>query len=163
MQVLDFNDNHPIITNQNIIITAAENQRQTNIATVTSSDADSTTNAEVEYVGIFPEGILSIDRNTGRIDVIGDLDYERRQAYQFVVIARDLGIPYLTSNPQNITLNVINENDNDPNFTPASIILSISEKTTVGTTILTVQATDNDLDAEGNIATYTITAGKHRK
>lgn len=60
-----------------------------------------------------------IDENTGEVFVSRKLDYDNRNTYQIEVIAMDLGTPSL-SGTATLTVSIINSNDKDPYFTPAT-------------------------------------------
>lgn len=47
------------------------------------------------------------------------LDYDKRSTYEIEVIAMDLGTPSL-SGTATLTVNIVNSNDKDPYFTPAT-------------------------------------------
>ena len=158
VNVLDYNDNRPILSANITTISISENTKPQNIIFVTAQDLDSTTNKQIEFVAIFPEGILTIHNQTGVVSVIGDLDYETRQSYQFLVTAKDLGTPSLRST-LTLFVSVINENDNDPVFPDPIYTVSISRKSTVGTTIVRVVASDDDLGQFGEISKYKILSG----
>ena len=155
--VLDWNDNRPTLQQISPLF-QDENTNNSNIVQAIAADNDSVSNRNIEFVGIYPEGILSVNKVTGQISVEGNLDYESRQQYKLVLVAKDLGTPYLTTS-QVITLNVGNKNDEKPTFLNHIHNISVSEKTDVGTVLYTVLATDADLGIPGNIATYVISSG----
>ena len=73
----------------------------------------------------------------GRISVSRPLDYEERKSYLLTVVARDMGIPPLSSQAT-VNVAVVDSNDNVPTFTQHLYSVGISEDTQVGTTIFEV-------------------------
>lgn len=57
-----------------------------------------------------------------------------------------------------MTVHVLDDNDHSPVFDPAFYPIAISESTSVGSTIVRVFASDNDIGINGML-TYNITAG----
>ena len=158
VNVLDWNDNRPIIINKQLFISASENSKPGNSLTISIQDVDDNSNGQIEYVGIYPTGILEVDKTTGVVSVIGNLDYEQQQVHKLVVVVKDMGTPYLQSY-RTITLNVLNTNDNNPSFPIEVYVISVSKLAGSGTSILTVQAKDADEGVHGTIASYEIVSG----
>ncbi|XP_047716878.1 protocadherin gamma-A3 isoform X19 [Prionailurus viverrinus] len=71
------------------------------------------------------------------------LDREQKKVHQLVLIASDGGNPVHSGNLY-IQVIVLDANDNPPVFTQSEYQLSIQENLPVGTTLLTVNATDPD-------------------
>lgn len=65
------------------------------------------------------------------------------QHYIFVVQAHDMGKPSLSST-LTVYFNVVDLNDNTPLFDPMSYSDEVYENVTVGTSVVTVSATDMD-------------------
>ena len=57
-----------------------------------------------------------------------------------------------------MTVHVLDDNDHSPVFDPADYPIAISESTSVGSTILRVFATDNDIGTNAMLS-YNITSG----
>jgi hypothetical protein len=99
------------------------------------------------------------DPLTGQISVVGDLDYERIQKMTFVVTAQDSGSPYLTATKE-VVLNILDANDNTPEFLVTSYTIEIFEQASIGTSVLQLRADDDDLSANlGGISGYFISGG----
>ena len=79
--------------------------------------------------------------NTGTIRTSGPLDYESQRFYRFRMVASDGGGLSCSSD---ITIGLLDENDNPPAFTQPVYNLSVSENTTVNTLLTRVQALDPD-------------------
>ncbi|XP_039092105.1 protocadherin gamma-A3-like [Hyaena hyaena] len=71
------------------------------------------------------------------------LDREQKEVHQLVLIASDGGNPVRSGNLY-IQVIVLDANDNPPVFTQSEYQLSVQENLPVGTTLLTVNATDPD-------------------
>ena len=80
------------------------------------------------------------------------LDYEVEQTYRFTVLANSSNIEITT----NVTINVLDVNDNAPEFTEASYNISISSSSGVGASFLQLSATDMDSLGPNSDITYSI-------
>ncbi|XP_053575179.1 cadherin-16 [Bombina bombina] len=99
---------------------------------------------EVHYSleGNFKDGLYSID-DTGNIYVTEELDRERQAEYQIEVFAEnDDGVAY--SEPIQIIITVIDENDNRPIFSQETYHVKITETTAKGSHLLTLKSMDAD-------------------
>jgi hypothetical protein len=67
----------------------------------------------------------------------------QRQLYILKVVAQDGGSPPRSSTTT-VYMNIVDVNDNQPMFDPASYTHVIDENVPVGTTVLNVSATDID-------------------
>ncbi|CAD7079025.1 unnamed protein product [Hermetia illucens] len=95
-----------------------------------------------ELFGIFP--------NSGWIYLRGTLDRETRDRYELTVVASDNGTPPAHAKAR-VIVNVLDANDNDPQFTLPSYEFSIEENMRRGSVVGTVAADDADLDANAAI------------
>lgn len=73
------------------------------------------------------------------------LDREMHSRYQLQITAQDRGSPITYQGTCNITVIVEDQNDNDPRFELSKYVATIPEDTPIGTSVLTVKATDADL------------------
>ena len=127
-----------------------------------ATDADLGINAEVIYsiAGSGSEQFV-IDKTTAvlktRVSPWPILDYETTLSYTFNVIATDQTGNGLQSMVP-ITIHLVDENDNSPQFVPKILHLTIPESTAVGDVIGSVQATDPDPGLNGHV-TYSIISG----
>lgn len=95
-----------------------------------------------ELFGIFP--------NSGWIYLRGTLDREARDRYDLTVLASDNGTPSATATTQ-VTVNVLDFNDNDPRFIRQSYEFSVEENLRRGAVVGIIQAKDADLDVNAAI------------
>lgn len=93
---------------------------------------------------------FSIDSNTGEL-MAQPLDREIHSRYQLQITAQDRGTPVSHQGTCNITIIVEDENDNNPRFDLAKYMTTIPEDIAIGTSILTVKATDADLGLNAHI------------
>ncbi|NXP78781.1 CAD23 protein, partial [Ramphastos sulfuratus] len=84
-----------------------------------------------------------------RVRVAVPLDFETIPRYKFSLFANE-SIPDHVGFAR-VKINLINENDNRPVFSKALYNISLFENTTVGTTVLQVHATDNDVGIYGKV------------
>ena len=79
------------------------------------------------------------------------LDREAKGVYDIEVTCRDNGNPQMVSK-QTFNVNIMDENDNSPQFDAASYSGTILEGTGPGLYVTQVRATDNDIGANGVIS-----------
>ncbi|CAH1802940.1 unnamed protein product [Owenia fusiformis] len=100
-------------------------------------------------------GDFAIDSTTGAIRTVNTLDFETMSGYALTIQAEDQGVPK-KSILVNAFINILNVNENEPDFTPSDIYnAAISEGANYGDVILTVGATD----ADGDEVSFTVIAG----
>lgn len=90
-----------------------------------------------------PEGIFSIEKETGWMLVTQPLDREKYATYTLQSHAVSLsGLP--AEEPMEIIIQVLDQNDNRPKFTEEAFKGSVREGVPPGTPIMNVTATDDD-------------------
>ncbi|XP_018787095.1 PREDICTED: protein dachsous isoform X1 [Bactrocera latifrons] len=158
----DVNDNEPIFDQSFYNVSVAENEPVGRcILKVSASDPDCGVNAMVNYTlgdGIKRLAEFEVRSATGEICIASDLDYEKRNSYEFPVIATDRGG---LSTIARIKIQLTDVNDNRPVFYPREYNVSLRE--TAGASaatapIVAVVATDADAGRFGAV-TYRIVAG----
>ncbi|XP_015489017.1 cadherin-23 isoform X2 [Parus major] len=87
-----------------------------------------------------------------RVRVAVPLDFETIPRYEFSLFANE-SVPDHVGFAR-VKINLINENDNRPVFSKALYNVSLLENTTVGTTVLQVHATDNDVGSYGKVSYF---------
>ena len=95
---------------------------------------------------------FDIDRNSGVIEVNGPIDYESVREYTFTVKVRDVdgGIGALSA-LTTVFVEVTNLNEHTPVFGPNTYTVTLSENTTVLTSVLNLTATDQDYGVDGEL------------
>ncbi|XP_066141158.1 cadherin-related tumor suppressor isoform X1 [Euwallacea fornicatus] len=160
VEVNDTNDNPPVFLEQAYSFDIPENAlRGYRVGQIKATDADLGVNAQLSYtvVSNWANDVFSLNPQTGVFTLTSKLDYEEVQHYILVVQAQDSGVHPLSST-LTVYCNVLDLNDNTPIFDPMSYSNDIFENVTVGTSVLTVSATDLDSGDNGKI-TYSITSG----
>ncbi|KAI8745631.1 protocadherin wing polarity protein stan, partial [Biomphalaria glabrata] len=152
INVLDENDNSPQFTQDSYVVNLREDQQVSltkEILNVTAIDADDGLNAQISYrLAGQSQDKFSIDKYTGKLFLIGQLDYEDTPSYQLVVWAEDQGTPS-RRNSTSVFVRVIDVNDNSPMFNEMSYSASIDENVVIGTSVVQVQAEDKDSGNNG--------------
>ncbi|XP_029587974.1 protocadherin gamma-A4 isoform X11 [Salmo trutta] len=151
--VLDANDNAPVFNQSVYRATVMENApKDTYITTVNASDADSGSNGIVMYYfSNLKENladIFDIDETTGKISVVGQIDFEKDNKYEIRVEAKDQG--GLTDLGK-VVIEIVDINDNAPVINVMSFTSPVSEDAAPGTTIAVVNVKDADSERNGQI------------
>ncbi|KAM9320481.1 cadherin EGF LAG seven-pass G-type receptor 2 [Gastrophryne carolinensis] len=159
IQVLDVNDNAPVFVSGPFQAAVLENaQLGYSVLQVQALDADSGENSRLQYRLTGEAGPFTINNGTGWIIVQSELDREETEYYNFGVEARDQGQPSLSSSSA-VSVQILDVNDNAPEFTQHEYQARLNEDAAVGTSVLTVLALDRDSHAT---ITYQITSGNTR-
>lgn len=109
------------------------------------------TGASISYlvVGGNIEFSFTID-GQGQLKVNTSLDYLKAATYSLWIAASDNGSPPLSAFI-NVIVNIINCNDNAPDFTLLSYSVGVLEEQAPPVAVLTVTATDPDLGENGRV------------
>ncbi|XP_055954484.1 cadherin-23 [Patella vulgata] len=167
VSILDVNDNSPIFDEyQRTTFMVHENVNSgTFVGMMKATDMES---GVIYSLDGDEDNVFSIDANNGTITVNGSLDRETRSSYTIFVIATDQPED---ENQQRatrikITIDILDINDNAPEFTQLPSRRDIPEDSQNGTELLTVRATDRDngtnqeivysLTDNGNITGFSI-------
>ncbi|XP_037925112.1 cadherin-related tumor suppressor [Hermetia illucens] len=160
IQVTDTNDNPPTFSEPVYSFDIPENApRGYQVGIISATDPDLGMNSVVSYTVIsdWANDVFSLNPQTGVFTLTARLDYEEVQHYILVVQAQDNGHPSL-STTLTVYCNVLDLNDNAPIFDPMSYSNEIFENVSIGTSVVTVSATDIDSGDNGRIE-YSITSG----
>ncbi|XP_077122358.1 protocadherin gamma-C5-like isoform X38 [Ranitomeya variabilis] len=158
VEVLDINDNSPIFSasNQSIKITEVFAGPGARFALEIAEDLDVGVNGVSQYtLNANPYFSLSVkNRKDGTLipQMILEkvLDREEKQEHHLILTAIDGGEP-ARSGTCRITIVVLDINDNPPVFNQSVYKISIRENLPLNTVILTLNATDQDDGANGDI------------
>ena len=126
------------------------------ILVVHAKDDDEGDNARITYT-LDPDDMFQIDPDRGEISVKQPLDRETIAGYTVSVTATDHGRP-AKSDTTDVEIIVGDVNDNAPKFLKDMYRGRIIEGAPVGTSLLTVSATDADTGLNGHIR-YTFEGG----
>ncbi|XP_049455634.1 cadherin-23 isoform X4 [Epinephelus fuscoguttatus] len=155
VNVLDVNDNAPLFQKEAYVGSLRENEQAVQpVARVRATDEDSPPNNFLTYTIISASAFRSyfsivMVEGYAVISVTRPLDYEQvpNGMVYLTVMAKDGGNPALNSTVP-VTVEVIDENDNPPEFSKPSYIVKIPENIIAGATVLLVNATDLDASRE---------------
>ncbi|KAM6924070.1 protocadherin gamma-A1-like isoform 16-T16 [Xenentodon cancila] len=155
--VLDANDNAPIFNQTTYRAIISENAlKDTSVTTVNASDADLGSYGLVRYrfSNMKKElaEIFHLDDVTGKISLMGEVDYEKDKKYEIMIEAVDQG--GLTDSSK-VLIDILDVNDNEPVINVMSFSSPIPEDSPVGTTVAIINIIDADSDRNGQITCMT--------
>ena len=150
--ITDVNDNAPMFSSSLYEFNITENLPSKTAGTVVARDSDDGSNSEISFSidGTVPftvsaNGEIRSTRMLNRDPPTGE------PQYTFSVIARDNGDEPMSSSAS-VTVNVLDENDNDPVFDRnQNLTFVVSEDTAIGESIATIRVTDNDSGKNGQV------------
>ncbi|TRY81322.1 hypothetical protein DNTS_029749 [Danionella cerebrum] len=160
IKLQDVNDNAPRIHTtwtppDSPVATVLEGvPNETFLALVMVSDADSGANGNVRLhilSGSGPFRIKQIHGDNYMVVTNGTLDREKQMEYNLTLLAQDTGDPSLSCIKQ-MTVHVLDENDNPPVFTMSHYRSVLKENNRPGFHFLTLEAHDVDLDLSGTVS-----------
>ena len=160
--ILDINDEIPVfvgapytfsINEGNTTMQFVDRVRATSIETGINGVARYYINGE-------PNIPFIVDSVSGNITATTMLDREQKGEYAFVVRVEDVAPPphYSTAS---VVITVNDINDSPPVFNPDSVLLPLSERTPVGSTVYTAKATDADL-LPNNVTMYSLSEAHNK-
>lgn len=155
----DANDNSPVFNRPFYDIAINESLPVGTVVLVVSAvDYDKGENGYVTHTISGEQSLpFTIDQGTGDVRITRNLDFESSdEIYTFAVWASDWGSPYRRESEVNVTIRLININDNQPVFERVSCRGMISRDFPVSETIVTMSAVDMD---ELGMVKYKILSG----
>ncbi|KAK1175363.1 hypothetical protein AOXY_G3063 [Acipenser oxyrinchus oxyrinchus] len=160
--LLDVNDCPPSFTSQKMTYIQENTPVDTVVFTAQASDSDSGPNSYIEYSLLSPLGnTFSIGTIDGRVRLIGELDREELSNYTVTIVATDKGEPSLSSSME-VTVIVLDVNDNSPIFSQNVYDVEIEEDILSATDLIQVVASDADEGTNGQIR-FSIIGGNANK
>ncbi|KAL3852704.1 hypothetical protein ACJMK2_016322, partial [Sinanodonta woodiana] len=161
VQIEDINDNDPVISGTYNTTIYENIDVNTEVFKILATDNDIGKNSALTFAiksGI-NEFYFKIDVLTGSIRVRNALDRETSGEYLLEITVYDNGDAQRTASI-NATVVVLDVNDNPPVFSPSVYGTYVMENETIGTTVLQVHATDEDLGIAGTAGLiYSIVGG----
>uniref|UniRef100_A0A673KND8 Protocadherin Fat 4 n=1 Tax=Sinocyclocheilus rhinocerous TaxID=307959 RepID=A0A673KND8_9TELE len=149
--LLDVNDCPPSFTSQTTAYIQENTPVDTLVFTAQATDADSGPNSYVEYSLKGPFGNkFSVGNIDGGVILVGELDREEMANYSLTIVATDKGEPPLSSSME-VTMIILDVNDNTPSFSQNIYDIEIEENTLSGADVLQVFASDADEGTNGQI------------
>ncbi|XP_062414385.1 protocadherin alpha-8-like [Pungitius pungitius] len=158
VNIFDLNDNIPHIEITSFSREIPEDARLgTTVALISVLDKDSGLNGKV--ICSFNEDvpfILSPSTQDNMYSIVtkSTLDREKKSIYDITIVAKDAGIPSLSSK-KSMNIVVSDVNDNSPEFSGRPYIYYITENNFPGASVFSVQASDED-DGENSRILYHI-------
>ncbi|XP_068133884.1 protocadherin alpha-3-like isoform X5 [Hyperolius riggenbachi] len=154
--VEDVNDNAPTFNQPFYQTSVVENAPKGSLAIkVHATDLDQGKNGEISYA--FSKTAMedaskafSIDKHTGEIEVIGDIDFEISQMYEIQIDAVDNGEFQLFGHCK-VLVTVVDVNDNPPEITVTSLVVPVPEDSPQGTIVAIINVHDQDSSLNGKV------------
>ncbi|KAK7162066.1 hypothetical protein R3I94_004651 [Phoxinus phoxinus] len=157
VKLIDVNDNTPEISFSTVTESVSEQAAPgTVIALLSVTDRDSGENGQMtcELHGEVPFKLKSSFKNYYTIVTDGPLDREKAESYTLTVVAKDKGVPSLSTS-KSIKVHVSDENDNAPRFMQTVYDVYVTENNVPGAYIYAVSAVDPDVGQNAYV-TYSI-------
>ncbi|KAM9795536.1 protocadherin alpha-7-like [Neosynchiropus ocellatus] len=158
IKIRDLNDNAPEIEVASLSSAVSEDSRPgTTVALISVTDSDSGMNGKIiSYVAEDTPFTLtpSVQDNMFAVVTKAQLDREKQSKYDVKIIAKDAGVPALTSD-KFITVHVSDFNDNSPVFLLSPYTFYISENNNPGASVFSVRASDAD-EGDNALITFSI-------
>ncbi|XP_067849588.1 protocadherin Fat 4 [Heptranchias perlo] len=149
--LLDVNDSPPRFISSKMAYVQENSPMNTVVYKAQATDPDSGPNSYVEYTLLSHSGNkFSVGTIDGELQLTGELDREVVSNYTLTVIATDKGEPPLSSS-MDVTVIVLDVNDNTPVFQQLLYEVEISENTFSGIDLIQVTATDLDEGTNGQV------------
>ncbi|XP_052793042.1 protocadherin beta-6-like [Mya arenaria] len=153
IELLDINDNPPKFSSTSVTLQFSESDVVgTKLPLDRATDSDSA-NFSVGHYELQPIGVpFHIEEIDDELNLVLEyaLDRETVSAYLLELIAFDKGEPPLNGSIV-VNVDVLDANDNKPKFSKEKYTVTINENVTVNEVILTVNATDKDLNENAEI------------
>ncbi|XP_077387695.1 protocadherin gamma-A11-like isoform X24 [Festucalex cinctus] len=153
VEVVDTNDNYPVIQLKSLFNPVSENVSPgTEVGIVNVQDRDSEQNGQVRcsIQQNVPFKLVPSIKNYYSLVTTGQLDRELVSDYNITISATDEGSPPLSSS-KNVHLSVGDINDNPPVFEEQSYSAYVSENNKAGSTLCSVSARDPDWRQNGTV------------
>nr|XP_014705694.1 LOW QUALITY PROTEIN: protocadherin beta-8-like [Equus asinus] len=158
LQVIDINDHAPVFVDRDMLLKISEGSPPgTTFPLKNAQDVDVGRNNIENYI-ISPNSyfrVLTRKRSGGRKypELVLDkaLDREEEPELRLTLTAQDGGSPPRSGTAQ-VYIEVVDINDNAPEFEQPSYRVQIPEDSPIGFVIVTVSATDADIGANGEIS-----------
>ena len=154
IEISDVNDESPIFSPREYTVELSEfTEEGTFVKAVTATDADLLAiNSEISY-GIVSNdgnnGLFNISADSGRVYLVGELDFETTIEYDLTVSATD---PFGNSDTTSFLVTISDENDNAPVWTEGNeISFFMSAEIQIGHSVGLVHAIDPDSGRNGTV------------
>lgn len=166
--LMDVNDNAPSFNQDWYTFAVPEDaELRTIVGKIHATDSDLGLNRKIRYslvtttTSIAGQNSFAIDPESGIVTVAKGLDRETVATFNLTISAIDLGTPALTSSVV-VTINVLDINDNPPQFSRKLYSASVPESSVIGTQVLNVMATSLDIGVNAEIKYSIVGGNEHR-
>uniref|UniRef100_A0AAY4EM86 Protocadherin-16 n=1 Tax=Denticeps clupeoides TaxID=299321 RepID=A0AAY4EM86_9TELE len=152
--VLDVNDNSPRFGSSSYAVEVAEDAAVGSpVLEVTASDADDGDDGKILYfLSHEANGAFAVDPDSGVISIVAALDREKKSLYSFQVFAADLSPSSPRNTTAQVTITILDVNDNAPFFIQDPLIINTSSRSvSAHQVIATMRAEDKDFGANGSV------------
>lgn len=149
INIQDVNDNPPRFTHPLYNFIVPENSTTGDyIGNVSATDADrQSINHRLTFLLVNETDKFNINSGTGSIFILGKLDREKNDHYRLLVEVIDGGSPSLNSTAI-LNITVTDVNDEYPVLIDSSATIEVAENISVNSSIVKINATDQDLNAK---------------
>ncbi|XP_042547871.1 protocadherin beta-16-like [Dipodomys spectabilis] len=161
LRVKDINDNSPVFTEKEMVFKIPENSPLGNTFLLNNALDLDVGNNSVQKYNISPNShfhVLTRNRSDGRkypeLVLEKELDREQEPEVRLTLTALDGGSPPRSGTSQ-VRIEIVDINDNAPEFQHPIYKVQVPENSTVGSLVVTVSARDIDSGAYGQIV-YTL-------
>ncbi|XP_075902571.1 protocadherin gamma-A6-like isoform X13 [Nelusetta ayraudi] len=161
IEIIDMNDNAPVIYVQSLSSPIPENMSPgSEVGIINVQDRDSESNRQVRcsIQQNVPFKLVPSIKNYYSLVTTGQLDRELVSDYNITITATDEGSPPLSSS-KTVHLSVADVNDNPPVFEEQSYNAYVSENNKPGSTLCSVTARDPDWRQNGTVI-YSLLPGE---
>ncbi|XP_066555366.1 protocadherin Fat 3 isoform X3 [Amia ocellicauda] len=160
LTVEDVNDNPPLFSDSHYTASVYENTATKALLTrLQANDPDVGLNRKVVYSLVdSANGFFSIDKSSGIIVLEKTLDREQQALYNITVRASDQGQAVQLASLVNVTITVLDINDNPPVFERRDYLATVPEDVSLGTAVLTIYAASKDIGTNAEMY-YSIRSG----
>uniref|UniRef100_A0A0A1WPP1 Fat-like cadherin-related tumor suppressor homolog n=1 Tax=Zeugodacus cucurbitae TaxID=28588 RepID=A0A0A1WPP1_ZEUCU len=163
INVNDLNDNRPEFSMAQYIVSIPEDAPIGTIVTkVHATDKDFGLNRKIVYSFVEEQPNFSISRSSGIIKLSKSLDRESISIFNVSIKAVDSG------NPKQLTItrliiNVLDINDNPPEFSTREYKTYVYENATVNTEVVRIFATSKDIGVNAEVLYFIMGGNEHNK
>lgn len=154
ISVLDVNDNSPKFGSSSYTVDVSEDAAVGLVVLdATATDVDEGENGQILYfLSQEAKGAFTVHPDTGKITTTALLDREKRASYIFQVYAVDLSPAAPRNTTAQVTITILDVNDNAPFFIQDPLIINVSSgSVSTHQVVATMRAEDKDFGANGSV------------
>lgn len=154
ISVLDVNDNSPKFGSSSYTVDVSEDAAVGFVVLdATATDVDEGENGQILYfLSQEAKGAFTVHPDTGQVTTAALLDREKRASYIFQVYAVDLSPAAPRNTTAQVTVHILDVNDNAPFFIQDPLIINVSSRSvSTHQVVATMRAEDKDFGANGSV------------